>query len=308
MSKKFSQFTAGGAVAGTDKVVGLVGTDNTIWTATQWGTFITAFARDFTVASIVSVPAVKLSGSWYTGGSATTTKPHFLIEPAGTTSTGWSTSGTGLGINSDAGFLGRAVDVQQAGVTKLFIRYDGLIDGTGVARLGNCLMGFNGAGFFDASNTTGRFSINTDTFLTRAAAAEWQHGSVDAASPVAQTIRAQSVVAGTTNTAGVDFTFAGSRGTGTGLGGDIVLKTGRAGSTGSAQNATTETLRIKATGAIQVLAGGVTVANLPAAVQGGVAFVTDANTTFLLGVGTTVAGGGSGKVPVYSDGTNWIIG
>lgn len=56
---------------------------------------------------------------------------------------------------------------------------------------------------------------------------------------------------------------------------------------------------------------GVTVANLPAAATAGagaVSFVTDANTTFVLGLGATVVGGGSGKVPVYSDGSNWIIG
>lgn len=56
---------------------------------------------------------------------------------------------------------------------------------------------------------------------------------------------------------------------------------------------------------------GVTVANLPAAATAGVgavSFVTDANTTFILGLGATVVGGGTGKVPVYSDGTNWIIG
>ena len=52
--------------------------------------------------------------------------------------------------------------------------------------------------------------------------------------------------------------------------------------------------------------GGVTVANLPAAVQGGLAFVTDAATTAILGLGTTVTGGGANKVLVYSDGTNWI--
>ena len=54
-----------------------------------------------------------------------------------------------------------------------------------------------------------------------------------------------------------------------------------------------------------------TVATLPSAATAGAgarAFVTDANTTFILGVGTTVVGGGSNSVPVYSDGTNWLIG
>lgn len=55
----------------------------------------------------------------------------------------------------------------------------------------------------------------------------------------------------------------------------------------------------------------VIVSSLPAAATAGVgatAFVTDANATVILGLGLTVVGGGANKVPVYSDGTNWIVG
>jgi hypothetical protein len=51
-----------------------------------------------------------------------------------------------------------------------------------------------------------------------------------------------------------------------------------------------------------------TVATLPSAVTSGVgarSFVSDATATTFA---STVAGGGSNKVPVYSDGTNWKIG
>lgn len=54
-----------------------------------------------------------------------------------------------------------------------------------------------------------------------------------------------------------------------------------------------------------------TVSGLPSASTSGagaLAFVTDASTTVILGLGTTVVGSGSNKVPVYSDGTNWIVG
>lgn len=37
-------------------------------------------------------------------------------------------------------------------------------------------------------------------------------------------------------------------------------------------------------------------------------FVTDATLAIIAGLGTTVVGGGANSVPVYSDGTNWIIG
>lgn len=40
------------------------------------------FAQEVGVASVASTPARNLTGTWFTGGSATTTKPHFLIEPA----------------------------------------------------------------------------------------------------------------------------------------------------------------------------------------------------------------------------------
>lgn len=75
-----------------------------------------------------------------------------------------------------------------------------------------------------------------DIFLMRAAAATLQHGAADAASPVAQTIRFQSVVAGTSNTAGANATIQGSAGTGTGVGGDIVLAVALPGSSGTTQN------------------------------------------------------------------------
>ena len=51
-----------------------------------------------------------------------------------------------------------------------------------------------------------------------------------------------------------------------------------------------------------------TVATLPGASVAGIgsrAFVTDSSVSTF---GSTVAGGGSTKVPVYSDGTNWKVG
>lgn len=53
-----------------------------------------------------------------------------------------------------------------------------------------------------------------------------------------------------------------------------------------------------------------TVGNLPAAAgnQGLRAFVTDASTTLILGLGLVVVGSGANAVPVYSDGAAWRIG
>lgn len=83
-----------------------------------------------------------------------------------------------------------------------------------------------------------KFDIaNQDVVLSKKAAAILQQGDVDAAAPVAQTSSVQSVVAGTSNTAGATRTYTGSQGTGTGVGGSHIFQVAPAGSTGTAQNA-----------------------------------------------------------------------
>jgi hypothetical protein len=72
-----------------------------------------------------SEPAGTFTGTWFTGGTATTTKPQVLIEPTGTTSTAWSTSGTGLGVNAASGFSGRLLDLQTNGTSQMVVQGDG---------------------------------------------------------------------------------------------------------------------------------------------------------------------------------------
>jgi hypothetical protein len=69
-----------------------------------------------------SAPPGAFTGTWFTGGTATTTKPQVLIEPTGTTSTAWSTSGTGLGVNAASGFAGRLLDLQTNGTSRVFFQ------------------------------------------------------------------------------------------------------------------------------------------------------------------------------------------
>lgn len=61
-------------------------------------------------------------------------------------------------------------------------------------------------------------------------------------------------------------------------------------------------------GALQL--GSFTVATLPSAATypGGIAYVTDASTTLVLGLGGAITGGGANKTPAWSDGTNWNYG
>ena len=85
----------------------------------------------FTVNGAASTPAMALNGSIFTGGSATSTKPQFLIEPSGTTSTGWNTAGTLLGLNAPSGFAGNLLDLQLNGSSKCSVTAGGLLSSTG---------------------------------------------------------------------------------------------------------------------------------------------------------------------------------
>jgi hypothetical protein len=98
-------FNNAGAYSGLSGVT----TDGTDITLT--GRFISS------LNGAASAPPGTFTGTWFTGGTATTTKPQVLIEPTGTTSTAWSTSGTGLGVNAASGFDGRLLDLQVNGTS-----------------------------------------------------------------------------------------------------------------------------------------------------------------------------------------------
>lgn len=156
-------------------------------------------------------------------------------------------------------------------------------------------------------NATNTISWSGGAFFTSPASAVFRFGATDNGTPIAQTLRVQNVLVGTSNTAGVNFTIAGSQSTGTGLGGSLVFQTSLAGTTGTAVNALVTGLTVKNGSAIL---SNYTVAGLPPAAtsgSGGMAFVTDATQTAIAGLGLTVVGGGANKVVVYSDGTNWLI-
>lgn len=104
-----------------------------------------------------------------------------------------------------------------------------------------------------SGNTAGGLG---DTIIRRNAAANLALGAADAASPVAQTLSVQNVVGGTTNTAGVDFTVAASRGTGTGNGGSLLFQVARPGSSGTTQNTLSTVCRVSgSTGTLEARAG-----------------------------------------------------
>jgi len=83
-----------------------------------------------------------------------------------------------------------------------------------------------------------------DAFIERLGAGSLRFGAPDAAAPIAQTLGVQNVLAGTSNTVGAALTIAGSRGTGTGAGGNVVFQAAPAGLTGTAQNPLSAALTI----------------------------------------------------------------
>ena len=172
------------------------------------------------------------------GGSAFLTTNAFSITNTISTLRAFS-SGSGGGIvfsnsgaNSEVGIV--------AGNTMQFT-----VGGNGVTYVSQLSIGV----------MTG-YRPTADLLLTRRGAANLRLGAADAAAPVPQLLSVQSVVAGTTNTIGRDFTITGSQGTGTGAGGSLIFQVAPAGSSGSAQNALENLLTISSDRSVTL--GGVT--------------------------------------------------
>lgn len=127
-----------------------------------------------------------------------------------------------------------------------------------------------------------------DLQIRRAAAANLAQGAADAASPVAQTLSVQNVVAGTSNTAGANWTHNASIGTGTGVGGDYIVQTAPAGSTGTAQNSLAAAFTVKGNGAVQLKS--VTFTNLPTVANGYLIYCSDCT------LASPCASGGTGAL------------
>jgi len=247
-----------------------------------------------------------LGSTALTGATVTTSQPVLYLSQT------WNAGGvsfTGLKFNaagsSDANSASASLllDLQVGGTSAVKVRKDGYLYmyGNSVTTdtayigpfrsSGNNLLfvgpGFfsNGtssnAGFFDSryalvwNGNTGS-SYAPDLFLTRATTATLQLGAADAAAPVAQTFKVQSVVAGTTNTAGTNFTIQGSQGTGTGAGGSIIFQVAPAGSSGTAQNAYSTALTINSAGATAVN-GATVVGNTKFAVFGSLGLPSGTN-------------------------------
>lgn len=248
------------------------------------GATITCGTQSLAVGSgtVTSVSVTTANGVSGTVATATTT-PAISISLGAVTPTSVAVNGATIGSNAVAG-IGQYASYGATTTGPGFYSY---LTGDTVARvrIGLDANDMPSLAFGPGGATT------RDAFLLRIGAGVIQHGTSDAAAPVAQTIRAQSVVAGTTDTAGANFTIGGSIGTGTGAGGDIILQTANTSTTGSTQNTLTNALVIKGgTQAIQVTSSGA--ASVAASLFNGTLFTGGTATTtfpqiFVQPTGTT---------------------
>ena len=213
------------------------------------------------VYSTQTVATTLLGSTSLTGDTLTASAP--VLNLAQTWNNGAVTF-TGVKLNvtdTTSGSSSLLMDLQVGGSSKMSVSKGGALtlNGFPFARdngSGQFIISSNGAdalyvsanGTRVASGAYFGFSNaginNPDLYLLRRGAANIQLGLADAASPVAQTFSVQSVVAGTSNTAGANFTITGSQGTGTGAGGSIIFQVAPAGTTGTAQNALVAALTI----------------------------------------------------------------
>lgn len=262
----------------------------------------------------LSAPAITATGTWITGGTATTTKPYVLIEPSGATSTAWSTSGTGLGVNAASAFTGQLLDLQLNGVSKFKVDAFGTIVassagitiGVGAAYGNGVVQLFNNG---TLGWVSGSIPGTNDVTLRRAAAANLVQGGANSATPAANThtIGESSRPGTDSNVGGANGTITSGAGTGTGTLAKLIFQSPIAVASGS--GAQTQTTGLTVIGGTAQLTP-YTVSTLPtcgATLKGGMAYVTDATQAITAGIGATVAGGGANIVPVFCDGTNWVI-
>jgi hypothetical protein len=268
-------------------------------TLTYDGSILTTSGRFInSYNATASAPAKAFTGTWFTGGTATTTKPQVLIEPSGATSTAWSTSGTGLGVNAASGFTGNLLDLQVNGTSKASLNSNGAL---------------TAAATFFSSNS---IKIDAEISLKAISTINWTNGSTasstvdltlarDAADTLAQrrTTNAQTFRCYGTFTDASNYVRASLSSTSTAV--TLAAETAGTGADDIPLNLTaagTGTVKVNSVAEVAVSS---TVANLPATpVVGMLTRVTDATAP---AVGSTVAGGGAAAALVWWNGSNWTV-
>jgi hypothetical protein len=210
------------------------------------------------VGAVTSVAMTVPTGFTVTGSPITTNGTLAVTLTSGATGTGnlvfASTPTLVTPVLGVATGTSIALGGATLGSTALAVTGHLLFEGvtsTGATGTGNLVFSaaptFTGAAAFGTS-----VSINGNSILTSPATATTQLGAADASTAVAQILQVQSVVAGTSNTAGADLIINGSKGTGTGAGGNVIIKTAPAGSSGTSQNAGVTAVTVGPTGGVLI--------------------------------------------------------
>ena len=287
-------YNNGGALAG----ISTLSYDGT--TLTTAGRFVNSYN------ATASTPAKSFTGTWFTGGTSTTTKPQVLVEPTGATSTAWSTSGTGLGVNAASGFAGNLLDLQVNGSRLLRIDNYALYGpGSEFMRLSsgfNFWAGTNHQVFINSSGlgirsflgggSTGQVYLLNDAGTAETLAQ--RNGTA------AQTFRLYNTYTSDTNYERGKLEWSSN-----------VLRIGTEKGSGGGTARTVEVhtdsisrLALDTTGSVRVVTA-LTVATLPGTpAVGMIARVTDATAP---AVGVTVTGGGAAAALVWYNGANWSV-
>jgi hypothetical protein len=224
-----------------------------------------------------------------------------VIEPTGTTSTAWSTSGTGLGVNAASGFAGRLLDLQLNGTSNFSVTSAGLLTlasniiGGGFISITSGIL--SSAGNIGAAGSTNFLYVGDATGDTRL--------NRDAAGTLAQrnSTNAQTFRVYGTFTDASNHVRAALSSTSTAV--TLAAETAGTGADNIPLNLTaagTGTVKVNSVAEVVVSS---TVAGLPAApVVGMLTRVTDATAPV---VGMTVAGGGAAAALCWYNGANWSV-
>jgi hypothetical protein len=275
-----------------------------------------------------SAPPGAFVGTWFTGGTSTTTKPQVLIEPTGTTSTSWSTSGTGFGVNAASGFVGRLLDLQVNGSGRFNVNSTGHITLTGSGA--SATLSINAFGDAFSSDRQLNFGNNTainsgglqcrgggsNVRLVNSSDLSWYDSDPasgtadvrlfrDAANTLAQrnAANAQTFRCYGTYTDASNYVRLALSSTSTAV--TLAAETAGTGADDIPLNLTaagTGTIKVNSVAEVVVSS---TVAGLPAApVVGMLTRVTDATAP---AVGSTVTGGGAAAALCWYNGANWSV-
>jgi hypothetical protein len=189
-------------------------------------------AHIFAVNGAADTPAIRLSGTPFLG-TATTSKPLLLIEPTGTTSTGWATTGTMLGVNAATGFAGNLIDLKVIGTTGFKVDSGGTVTTFGNVNVGASVLATS---HLILNGTTNLIYWNGgDLVLGRLGPKSLRLGNNPTASPTAQTLTlGEASRPGTdSNVAGANGTLQSGLGTGTGTASSLIFQTPTVAASGS---------------------------------------------------------------------------